>query len=43
MKRARATIVVSEVMKKYPESKAKSREKLNSEEMGVAKKVARAR
>jgi len=35
-----ATIVVSEVMKKYPKLKAKSREKLNSEEMGLAMRVA---
>jgi len=35
-----ATIVVSEVMKKYPHLKAKSREKLNSEEMELAMKVA---
>jgi len=35
-----ATIVVSEVMKKYPRLKAKSREKLNSEEMELAMKVA---
>ncbi|MCJ7471080.1 putative zinc-binding protein [Candidatus Bathyarchaeota archaeon] len=35
-----ATIVVSEIMKKYPRLKAKSREKLNSEEMELAMKVA---
>jgi uncharacterized metal-binding protein len=35
-----ATIVVSEVMKKHPKLKAKSREKLNSEEMRLAMKVA---
>lgn len=35
-----ATIVVSEVMKKYPQFKAKSREKLNAEEMKLAMKVA---
>ena len=35
-----ATIVVSEIMKKYPRLKAKSREKLNSEEMELALKVA---
>ena len=35
-----ATIVVSEIMKKYPYLKAKSREKLNSEEMELALKVA---
>jgi len=33
-------IVVSEVMKKYPKFKAKSREKLNSEEMELAMRVA---
>jgi len=35
-----ATIVVSEVMKKYPQLKARSREKLNTEEMELAMKVA---
>ena len=35
-----ATIVVSEVMKKYPQFKAKSREKLDAEEMKLAMKVA---
>lgn len=35
-----ATIVVSEVMKKYPQLKAKSREKLKTEEMELAMKVA---
>jgi len=35
-----ATIVVSEIMKKYPKLKAKSREKLDTEEMELAMKVA---
>ena len=35
-----ATIVVSEVMKKYPHLKAKSREKLEPQEMELATKVA---
>ena len=35
-----ATIVVSEIMKKYPQIKATSHEKLNAKEMELAKKVA---
>jgi len=35
-----ATIVVSEILKKYPKLKAKSREKLDAEEMELAMKVA---
>lgn len=35
-----ATIVVSEIMKKYPKLKAKSREKLDAAEMELAMKVA---
>ncbi len=35
-----ATIVVSEIMKKYPKLKIKSREKLTLEEMELAKRVA---
>lgn len=35
-----ATIVVSEIMKKYPHLKAKSREKLDNEEMELAMRVA---
>jgi len=35
-----ATILVSEVMKKYPHLKAKSREKLEPQEMELATKVA---
>lgn len=35
-----ATIVVSEIMKKYPSLKVKSKEKLSPEEMELARKVA---
>jgi uncharacterized metal-binding protein len=35
-----ATIVVSEIMKKYPQVKATSHEKLNAQEMEVAIKIA---
>jgi len=35
-----ATIVVSEIMKNHPELKAKSREKLDAQEMQLAMKVA---
>lgn len=35
-----ATIVVSEIMKKYPKLNARSREKLDAEEMELAMKVA---
>jgi len=35
-----ATIVVSEILKKYPQIKATSREKLNAQEMEVTMKVA---
>lgn len=35
-----ATIVVSEIMKKYPQINVKSREKLNAEEMEVAMNMA---
>lgn len=35
-----ATIVVSEIMKKYPKLKAKSRERLDTEEMELVMKVA---
>jgi len=35
-----ATIVVSEILKKYPKLKAKSREKLDAKEMELAMKVA---
>lgn len=35
-----ATIVVSDIMKKYPQFKAKSKEKLSAEEMELARKVA---
>lgn len=36
-----ATIVVSEIMKKYPQIKATSHEKLNAQEMEVAMEIAR--
>jgi uncharacterized metal-binding protein len=39
--KAVATIVVSEVMKKYPKLKVKSKEKLSAEEMELAMKVAK--
>lgn len=35
-----ATIVVSDIIKKYPQSKAKLKEKLSAEEMELARKVA---
>ena len=35
-----ATIVVSEIMKNYPQIQARSHEKLDAEEMEIAKKVA---
>jgi len=35
-----ATIVVSEIMKKYPQVKATSHEKLNAQEMEVTMKIA---
>jgi uncharacterized metal-binding protein len=35
-----ATIMISEIMKKYPQSKVKSKDKLTAEEMELAMKIA---
>jgi uncharacterized metal-binding protein len=35
-----ATIVISEIMKKYPQFKVKSKERLDAEEMELAMKIA---